>query len=79
MAYCYLPVEEDKLIISVFNCLSIIFLVNEGGYINAVLSRNEAENISRVLYPNDNFFTGKELRLKQEYFLCSATLKDLIR
>jgi len=52
---------------------------NEGGYINAVLSRNEAENISRVLYPNDNFFTGKELRLKQEYFLCSATLKDIIR
>ena len=55
------------------------FSVNEGGYINAVLSRNEAENISRVLYPNDNFFTGKELRLKQEYFLCSATLKDIIR
>lgn len=32
-----------------------------------------------MLYPNDNFFTGKELRLKQEYFLCSATLQDLIR
>ena len=56
-----------------------VLSVNEGGYINAVLSRNEAENISRVLYPNDNFFTGKELRLKQEYFLCSATLKDIIR
>jgi len=39
-----------------------------------VLDRNLAENISRVLYPNDNFFEGKELRLKQEYFLVSATL-----
>jgi starch phosphorylase len=38
-----------------------------------------AENISRVLYPNDNFFEGKELRLKQEYFLCAATLQDIIR
>ncbi len=55
------------------------FLVNAGGYIDAVLGRNTAENISRVLYPNDNFFEGKELRLRQEYFLCSATLQDLIR
>lgn len=38
-----------------------------------------AENISRVLYPNDNFFEGKELRLKQEYFMCAATLQDVIR
>lgn len=38
-----------------------------------------AENISRVLYPNDNFFEGKELRLKQEYFMCAATLQDIIR
>lgn len=40
-----------------------------------MLDRNLAENISRVLYPNDNFFEGKELRLKQEYFLCAATLQ----
>lgn len=53
--------------------------VNDGDYIQAVLDRNLAENISRVLYPNDNFFEGKELRLKQEYFMCAATLQDIIR
>uniref|UniRef100_A0A8C9KCN3 Alpha-1,4 glucan phosphorylase n=1 Tax=Panthera tigris altaica TaxID=74533 RepID=A0A8C9KCN3_PANTA len=47
---------------------------NVGGYIQAVLDRNLAENISRVLYPNDN-----ELRLKQEYFVVAATLQDIIR
>lgn len=52
---------------------------NDGDYIQAVLDRNLAENISRVLYPNDNSFGGKELRLKQEYFMCSATLQDIIR
>lgn len=52
---------------------------NDGDYIQAVLDRNFAENISRVLYPNDNFFEGKELRLKQEYFLVAATLQDIIR
>lgn len=54
-------------------------LVNDGDYIQAVLDRNLAENITRVLYPNDNFFEGKELRLKQEYFMCAATLQDIIR
>lgn len=52
---------------------------NNGEYIQAVCDRNEAENISRVLYPNDNMFEGKELRLKQEYFLVAATLQDIIR
>ncbi|XP_038157700.1 glycogen phosphorylase, brain form [Cyprinodon tularosa] len=52
---------------------------NVGNYIQAVLDRNLAENISRVLYPNDNFFEGKELRLKQEYFVVAATLQDIIR
>nr|XP_022901495.1 glycogen phosphorylase [Onthophagus taurus] len=52
---------------------------NDGDYIQAVLDRNLAENISRVLYPNDNKFEGKELRLKQEYFMCAATLQDIIR
>ncbi|KAH7940552.1 hypothetical protein HPB49_001771 [Dermacentor silvarum] len=52
---------------------------NNGDYIQAVLDRNLAENISRVLYPNDNAFEGKELRLKQEYFMVSATLQDIIR
>uniref|UniRef100_A0AAR5PAZ5 Alpha-1,4 glucan phosphorylase n=2 Tax=Dendroctonus ponderosae TaxID=77166 RepID=A0AAR5PAZ5_DENPD len=52
---------------------------NDGDYIQAVLDRNLAENISRVLYPNDNFFEGKELRLKQEYFMVAATLQDIVR
>ncbi|CAB3376407.1 Hypothetical predicted protein [Cloeon dipterum] len=52
---------------------------NDGDYIQAVIDRNIAENISRVLYPNDNFFEGKELRLKQEYFMVAATLQDIIR
>lgn len=51
------------------------YIVNDGDYIQAVLDRNLAENISRVLYPNDNFFEGKELRLKQEYFMVAATLQ----
>ncbi|XP_037249836.1 glycogen phosphorylase, liver form-like [Falco rusticolus] len=49
--------------------------VSIGDYIQAVLDRNLAENISRVLYPNDNFFEGKELWLKQEYFVMAATLR----
>ena len=52
---------------------------NHGDYIKAVIDRNLAENITRVLYPNDNAFEGKELRLKQEYVLVSATLQDIIR
>lgn len=52
---------------------------NSGDYITAVLHENEAENISKVLYPNDNYTKGKILRLKQEYFLVSASLYDIIR
>ena len=52
---------------------------NNGEYIQAVIDRNVAENITRVLYPNDNFFEGRELRLKQEYLMVSATLQDIIR
>ncbi|MEW6733784.1 MAG: glycogen/starch/alpha-glucan phosphorylase [Acidobacteriota bacterium] len=52
---------------------------NEGDYMRAVEAKNESENISKVLYPNDNVFEGKELRLKQEYFFVSATLQDIIR
>jgi starch phosphorylase len=51
---------------------------NMGEYLDAVCDRNLAENISRVLYPNDNIFEGKELRLKQEYFLVAASLQDII-
>ncbi|MBL8192328.1 MAG: glycogen/starch/alpha-glucan phosphorylase [Blastocatellia bacterium] len=52
---------------------------NEGDYMKAVELKNDSENISKVLYPNDNVFEGKELRLKQEYFFVSATLQDIIR
>eukprot|EP00092_Neocalanus_flemingeri_P004709 GFUD01005074.1.p1 GENE.GFUD01005074.1~~GFUD01005074.1.p1 ORF type:complete len:850 (-),score=243.43 GFUD01005074.1:176-2725(-) len=54
-------------------------LFNTGDYIQSVLDRNIAENITRVLYPKDNMFEGKVLRLKQEYFLCAATLNDVVR
>uniref|UniRef100_A0A673BVA9 Alpha-1,4 glucan phosphorylase n=1 Tax=Sphaeramia orbicularis TaxID=375764 RepID=A0A673BVA9_9TELE len=61
------------------NVSTLVCVFNVGDYIEAVLDRNLAENISRVLYPNDNFFEGKELRLKQEYFVVAATLQDIIR
>ena len=52
---------------------------NRGDYIAAVEETSRTRSISRVLYPNDNFFLGKELRLKQEYFLVSASLQDILR
>jgi len=52
---------------------------NSGNYIKAVEEKNNSEVISKVLYPNDNTMSGKELRLKQEYFFVSATLQDVIR
>lgn len=52
---------------------------NAGDYADAVESKNQAEHISMVLYPNDASVCGKELRLKQQYFLASASLKDVIR
>ncbi len=52
---------------------------NDGDYIKAVSDKATSENITKVLYPNDNVFEGKELRLKQEYFFVSATLQDIIR
>ena len=52
---------------------------NQGDYINAIRDIQLHENISRVLYPNDKVFVGQELRLKQEYFLVAATIRDIIR
>lgn len=52
---------------------------SQGEYIDAVRDAQLQENISRVLYPNDKVFVGQELRLKQEYFLVSATLQDIVR
>ncbi|MCR5080187.1 MAG: glycogen/starch/alpha-glucan phosphorylase [Treponema sp.] len=53
-------------------------LFNDMQYHRAVERQNDAENISRVLYPNDNGPMGKELRLRQQYFFTSASLQDLI-
>jgi starch phosphorylase len=50
---------------------------NQGDYISANLESSLDQNITRVLYPNDNNHEGKELRLKQQYFLVSASLQDL--
>ena len=44
----------------------------------AMWEKNQAENITRVLYPNDSSWEGKRLRLKQQYFLCSASLQDVL-
>jgi starch phosphorylase len=52
---------------------------NEGNYQKSVEQQQRAENITSVLYPNDNTMAGKELRLKQQYFFVSATLQDIIR
>ena len=52
---------------------------NNTEYDRAVKEKNDAENISKVLYPNDNKYEGKVLRLKQQYFFCSASLQDIMR
>jgi glycogen phosphorylase len=52
---------------------------NKGDYMRAVEAKNESENVSRVLYPDDSTDHGKELRLRQEYFFVSASLQDIVR
>ena len=52
---------------------------NEGNYIQAVAEKNESENLSKVLYPDDTTIMGRELRLKQQYFFVCATLQDILR
>jgi glycogen phosphorylase len=52
---------------------------NRGEYVEAVQSKVQAENLTKVLYPNDNVFEGKELRLKQQYFFVSCTIQDILR
>ncbi|HDR1318538.1 TPA: glycogen/starch/alpha-glucan phosphorylase [Pasteurella multocida] len=51
---------------------------NKGDYFAAVQDRTLSKNISRVLYPDDSTWSGRELRLRQEYFLVSASLQDII-
>jgi starch phosphorylase len=52
---------------------------NRGNYFAAVETKNHSENVSRVLYPDDSTDSGRELRLHQEYFFCSASVQDLLR
>ena len=52
---------------------------DQGDYEAAVRAKTESENISKVLYPNDNSMQGKELRLKQQYFFVSCSLQDIVR
>ena len=52
---------------------------NQGDYIGAVENKVYSETISKVLYPNDEAASGKELRLKQQYFFVAATLQDILR
>jgi glycogen phosphorylase len=51
---------------------------NAGSYTESVAAKNAAENITMVLYPNDASENGKELRLRQQYFLASASLQDVL-
>jgi starch phosphorylase len=52
---------------------------NEGDYVEAVRAKVMAENLTQVLYPNDNLYLGKELRLRQQYFFVACSLADIIR
>ncbi len=52
---------------------------NQGDYVNAMQEKNWAETVTKVLYPSDNTSAGKELRLIQEYFLCTCSIRDIIR
>ncbi|MBT3213153.1 MAG: glycogen/starch/alpha-glucan phosphorylase [Deltaproteobacteria bacterium] len=54
-------------------------LFNSGDYIQAVEETQRSGTISKVLYPNDQGFSGKELRLKQQYFFVAASLQDILR
>ena len=52
---------------------------NEGDYYDAVDEKMASENLTKVLYPNDEPLVGKKLRLEQQYFFCSCALQDMIR
>jgi len=52
---------------------------NEGNYLKAVEQKNESENLSKVLYPDDTTQNGRELRLRQQYFFVCASLQDILR
>ncbi len=52
---------------------------NDQDYLRALDQKNKAEDITRVLYPNDSTWEGKRLRIKQQYVLSSASLQDMLR
>ena len=52
---------------------------NDQDYLRALAQKNKAEDITRVLYPNDSTWEGKRLRIKQQYVLSSASLQDILR
>ena len=52
---------------------------NDQDYLRALAQKNKAEDITRVLYPNDSTWEGKRLRIKQQYVLSSASLQDMMR
>ena len=52
---------------------------NQGDYVRAIEQRAMTENISKVLYPEDNHIEGKSLRLRQQYFLVSASVQDILK
>jgi glycogen phosphorylase len=52
---------------------------NDQDYDGAVQEKNRAEDLSRVLYPNDSTEKGKQLRIRQQYFFCSASVQDLLK
>ena len=53
-------------------------LFNQGDYMRAVRAKNLSENVTRVLYPDDSSYQGRELRLRQEYFFTSASMQDIL-
>ena len=62
-----------------FPCEEFDFdMFNKGEFFSSLSDKNTANFITSVLYPNDNSLNGRELRLKQEYFFCSATIQDII-
>lgn len=54
-------------------------LFSQGDYYQAMTDDNDADLLTKVLYPSDNHMAGKSLRLKQQYFLCSASIQNIIQ